>query len=247
VMKQPPRITSDNLRILYEDNHILAVEKPPGILSQSDISGDPDLLTLAKEYIKNKYKKPGEVYLGLVHRLDRQVSGVMIFARTSKAAARLSEDIRNHAMRKLYRAYVEGIPDPLKGELTDFMIKDEKRHIAVITGKNQSGAKEAKLMYEVTNAFSDRNQITDFYSSFKGNKADLTRLPEMISEITIDLITGRFHQIRAQFSERGHPLLGDVKYGSKYPSPDGFIALTAYQITFIHPTLKKEITLSIAK
>ncbi len=229
------------LKILYEDNHILAIVKEPGILSQSDISGDPDLLTEAKKYIKHKYNKPGEVYLGLLHRLDRSVGGIMVFARTSKAAARLSEQIRNKEFKKFYTALAEGLLNPPTGEMKDYLIKSEEKRRAYAAGPSDKNAKESVLIYEVVRTYRDSAEIRGLYHDHPNDKS----LPDSVSEVHIELLTGRFHQIRCQFALRGYPLLGDVKYGSAYRSPDGHIALRASEVRFRHPVSKEEIILCI--
>ena len=178
------------INVLYEDNHLLVVEKKVGVLSQSDGSDTPDMLTLLKKYIKDKYNKPGNVYLGLVHRLDKEVGGVMVFAKTSKAARRLSEQIRNREFKKTYLAICKGKIDS-NGEFCDYLKRDEYRSFVT----NSKEGKEAKLNYEV---ISSKNSET---------------------LVKINLQTGRHHQIRVQFSYHKHPLLGDSKYGvkGKYP------------------------------
>ena len=174
-----------NLEILYEDNHIIVVFKPINVLSQSDITGDIDMLTIIKKYIKEKYNKPGNVYLGLVHRLDRVTSGVMVFAKTSKAASRLSEEIRNNRLKKDYFAIIHGKIDS-RGVYEDYLLK--KDDFSTIVDKS---GKYAKLSYELLE-YDKKNDL---------------------SLIDVHLETGRHHQIRVQFSSRGYPLLGDKRYG----------------------------------
>ncbi len=196
------------LNVLYEDNHIIVVEKKANMLCQSDITKDVDLLTLVKEYIKEKYNKPGNVYVGLVHRLDRPVGGIMVFARTSKAASRLSEAIRNHEMTKEYLLVCKGqIND--KGTFVDYMDKIDKK--AVITSEEKG--KLAKLEYTVLERKNDLNLVK------------------------VNLITGRFHQIRLQFAHHGYPLYGDQLYGVQDKKQ---IGLYAYHLKFKHP-VKNEI------
>lgn len=204
------------MKILYEDNHIIVAYKPKGILSQADGSDVPDMLQILKDYIKEKYQKPGAVYLGLLHRLDRNTSGVMVFARTSKSASRLSEDIRNHRFEKKYLAVVEG---SIEGtgliELHHYLKKDEQKKKSFESKTGQ----EAILTYRVLG------------SKKMGDQS--------LSYVDITLKTGRFHQIRCQFSLIGHPLLGDKKYGSKLElSPEDF-PLEAYHLGFFHPTTKE--------
>ncbi|MBR3280561.1 MAG: RluA family pseudouridine synthase [Clostridia bacterium] len=213
------------MNIIYEDNHILVVEKPCNIASQGDDTGDKDLLTMCKEYLKEKYNKPGNVYCGLVHRLDRPVGGIMVFAKTSKAASRLSESIRTNNFHKTYLAVVVDNNDNLKNKSTlqDYMIKNEALNKSMVCDKNKKGSKEAILDYEVIEKASlDKPSIKN------------------IKLVKINLKTGRHHQIRVQFSSRGYPLYGDQKYGS---GPKGEqIALWAYKITFKHPTKDEEMT-----
>lgn len=180
----------NKLEVLYEDNHVIVVVKPCNVLSQADATGDMDMLTLIKAYLKEKYQKPGNVYLGLVHRLDKEVGGVMVFAKTSKAARRLSEQIRNREFKKTYLAICKGIIDS-DGKFYDYLKRDEYRSYVT----NSKEGKEAKLNYEV---ISSKNSET---------------------LVKINLQTGRHHQIRVQFSYHKHPLLGDSKYGvkGKYP------------------------------
>jgi 23S rRNA pseudouridine1911/1915/1917 synthase len=198
------------LNIIYEDNHIIVVEKIINVLSQRDNTNDVDMLTLIKDYIKEKYDKKGDVYLGLVHRLDRMVGGIMIFARTSKAASRLSEEIRNKNFKKSYIAVVNGLIKEKKGCLENYLIKDDKNNISKVVSKSVSDAKIAKLTYRVM----DENKKLN------------------LSLLDIDLETGRHHQIRVQMSNFKHPLYGDKKYGGK---GNGIIALWAYKIKFKHP------------
>ena len=139
------------LKVIYEDNHIIVVEKTPNIPSQADKTGDIDMLSLVKQYVKEKYNKPGEVYIGLVHRLDRPVGGIMVFARTSKAASRLSEQIRNKTFKKKYLAVVDGKFENKKGSLEDYLYKDERNNISKVVNKDKKNAKLAKLDYEVLN------------------------------------------------------------------------------------------------
>ncbi|MGI6424947.1 MAG: RluA family pseudouridine synthase [Tepidanaerobacteraceae bacterium] len=204
--------------ILFEDNHLLVVEKPPNLLSQGDRTGDPDLLSILKQDLKERYNKPGNVYLGLVHRLDRPVGGVMVFAKTSKAAARLSDQIRKKEFKKTYIAVVRGLPPKQRGTLIHYLLKDEKTNKVVAVKKGIKGAKEAILDYEVIS-------FVHPYSLVK-----------------INLHTGRPHQIRVQFSEIGYPLLGDWRYGFKDKNTQ--IALWAYKLSFEHPTLKKRVEFS---
>ena len=199
-----------NLDILYEDNHIIVVYKPRGILSQADSSGKPDMLNIIKDYIKEKYNKPGNVYLGLVHRLDMNTKGIMVFAKTSKAAERLNKAILNHEFNKYYKATVIGEINELDyKELKSYLLKDEKELKSYI---NKNG-KEAILYYK-----------TDKIKKIK----DIT-----VTDILIKLKTGRFHQIRCQMASIGHPLYGDKKYNGIGNFDD--YSLEAYYLSFPHP------------
>jgi len=201
--------------ILYEDNHIIVVEKKINIPVQEDESKDEDLLTIIKKYIKDKYNKPGNVYLGLVHRLDRPVGGVMVFAKTSKAASRLSDQVRTHQISKKYYAIVEGKLNK-EGILKDKLLKDTKTNI-VRVDKN---GKDSELSYKLVNTKDNLNLVD------------------------IDLKTGRSHQIRVQFSSRNNPLYGDQKY-NKGAKVGEQIALFAYQLSFYHPTTKELMTFKL--
>ena len=201
-----------DISIIYEDNHLLVVEKPANIPVQADISKDPDLLSMLKIYLTEKYKKPGNVYLGLVHRLDRPVGGVMVFAKTSKAASRLSEQVRSREIEKIYLAVTEGSFGSRSGTYKNFMLKDRNRNKAAIVPEGIPKSYEAVLQYDV---IEERNNMT---------------------LVRINLKTGRSHQIRAQLSYNGHPIVGDVKYGRAKQS--GFtdnLALWSYQLSFRHP------------
>ena len=202
------------LVILYEDNHIIVVYKFPGVLSQSDNTKDLDMHTIIKTYLKDRYHKPGNVYLGLVHRLDRPVKGVMVFAKTSKAAARLSEQIRNGQMHKKYYAVVEGVLNEKEGILENKIEKLDNKKVLIDT----PNGKEAKLEYKVI------------------------KEKDKLSLVDINLLTGRYHQIRLQFSYINHPLYGDTLYGSKYK---GDLALISYSLSFIHPTTKEKMCFEI--
>lgn len=201
--------------ILYEDNHIIVVEKKINIPVQEDDSKDLDLLSIIKKYLKDKYNKPGNVYLGLIHRLDRPVGGIMVFAKTSKAASRLSEQVRTHKMCKKYYAVVEGNLEK-KATLKDRLLKNKKTNIV----KVDRNGKDAELSYEVV---SRRNNL---------------------NLVDIDLKTGRSHQIRVQFSSRNNPLYGDQKYNKKALVGEQ-IALFAYSLSFYHPTTKELMTFKL--
>ena len=204
------------LNILYEDNHIIVVEKPVNIPSQEDKTGDLDMLTMIKDYLKEKYHKPGDAYVGLVHRLDRPTGGVMVFAKTSKAASRLSEQIRENQFHKQYLAIVDGKMENTTGYMEDYLYKNEKTNTSRIAKAKEKNAKLASLDYEVMKYNEEIN----------------------MSVVKIDLNTGRHHQIRVQFASRGHALSGDQKYGTRGRGKQ--LALWAYSLSFIHPTTKEK-------
>lgn len=197
------------INIIYEDNHLLVVEKPINIPVQADNSGDLDLLSMLKKYIKEKYNKPGNVYLGLVHRLDRPVGGIMVFAKTSKAANRLSNQIKNHILKKEYSAIVEGKIDK-EGILKNNLLKNTKTNIVKVDKHGKLAILDYKLIKTIDN----------------------------LSLVNINLKTGRSHQIRVQFSCNGNPLYGDQKY-NKNSIIGQQIALFSEKITFYHPTTKE--------
>ena len=203
------------INILYEDNHLLVVEKPINILVQSDHTKDLDLLTLLKEDLKKRYCKPGNVYLGLVHRLDRPVGGIMVFAKTSKAASRLSDQVRTHKLEKVYHAIVYGKVKE-KEELQDYLLKNPKTNQVTVDKRG----KEAILDYE----------LVDY--------------KENLSLVKIHLKTGRSHQIRVQFSSRNHPLYGDQRY-NKQAKVGEQIALFASSLSFYHPITKEKMTFTL--
>ena len=206
------------LKVIYEDNHIIVVEKPVNIPSQADKTGDIDLLTIIKQYIKEKYQKPGNVYLGLVHRLDRPVGGVMVFAKTSKAAARLSNQVREKQFEKTYLTIVNGKMEQNTGTLEDYLYKDERNNKSKVVPEGTKNSKLAILDYEV-----------------------LKYAPELdLSVLKIHLHTGRHHQIRVQLSSRNHSIYGDQKYGGRGHGKQ--ITLWAYELKFYHPITNKQMT-----
>ena len=202
----------NNLRVLYEDNHVIVVVKEKNVLSQADNTHDIDMLTIIKKYLKEKYNKPGNVYLGLVHRLDRPVSGIMVFAKTSKAASRLSDQVRKKEIKKTYMAVVKGIIKKDEDTFVDYLLKLDNGNTIVTTKDN---GKECVLTYKVLKRNYEKNETL----------------------VSIDLKTGRHHQIRVQFSKRGHYLLGDSRYGKKGEYP---LALYAYHLAFYHPITKEK-------
>ena len=211
----------DSLNVIYEDNHIIVVEKPVNIPSQGDKTGDKDMLNIIKEYLKIKYNKLGEVYLGLVHRLDRPTGGIMVFAKTSKAASRLSEQIRNNEFHKSYLCIVDGKMEKDKDTFEDYLYKNERTNTSRIAKPNEKNAKKAVLDYEVLKYNEEIN----------------------LSVIKVNLHTGRHHQIRVQFASRNHALYGDQKYGSRGRGKQ--LALWAYLLNFKHPTTKENLTFTI--
>ncbi len=203
------------VEVIYEDNHILVCVKPQNVPSQSDSSGDMDMLSMVKDYIKQKYNKPGNVYVGLVHRLDRVTGGLMVFAKTSKAAKRLSEEIALHEMNKRYLAVCHGELKDNSGKLVNFLKKDASKNIVTVVSKSAVNAKRAELDYTVV------------------------AKKDQLSLVEIALHTGRSHQIRVQLSYAGAPLYGDHKYND---AKAGNLALWAYKLSFVHPTKKEKMT-----
>jgi 23S rRNA pseudouridine1911/1915/1917 synthase len=210
---------SETLAVLYEDNHCLAVNKPARLLTMGDATGERTLLDLAKDYLKRKYEKPGAVFLGVVHRLDRPVSGVVLFARTSKAAARLSEQFRERTVEKVYRAIVEGVPPERDAVLQDWLWKDPGRNVTQVVREGTPGTQSAALAVKRLRAAAGR------------------------SLVEVRPVTGRSHQIRVQLAHRGWPILGDAKYGSAVRL-DSAIALHASSLSFRHPTKGEPVTVT---
>lgn len=213
-------MTEAPLEILYEDNHLLAVNKPAGLPCQPDASGDPTLLEAARVYLKEKYHKPGNVFVGLVHRLDRPVAGVVVLARTSKAAARLSAAFREGRIEKIYRAVVAGCLESDEGRLTHWLRKVSRRRRSEVTAPDVPGTREAILDYRVIAAAGGA------------------------SLLEVALQTGRSHQIRVQLAAVGHPILGDLKYGAGAALPGGAIALYARRLRFDHPTRAESVEIA---
>ena len=204
------------LQIIYEDNHLIAVNKPNGVLVHGDETGDLPLDDMVKEYIKNRYNKPGDVYLATLHRIDRPTSGVVIFARTTKAASRMSELFKNRGINKVYLALTKNRPSPLEGQLKNFIVKNHENNTVKLFNKEKKGAKEAILTYQFVGHIDSIN---------------LTK---------VNLKTGRPHQIRAQLSKIGCPIIGDLKYKSKMVLDNFSIGLHCREMSFIHP-VKKEL------
>lgn len=206
-------------RIIYEDNHLIAVNKAPGEIVQGDKTGDEPLSETLKLYLKEKYAKPGNVFVGVPHRLDRPVSGIALFAKTSKSLERLNEMFRNGQTHKTYLAIVANKPQLPQGELTHFLTRNEKQNKSYASITPKEGAKEARLGYRLI-ASSDRYHL-----------------------LQIILYTGRHHQIRCQLAAIGCPIKGDLKYGAPRSNPDGSISLHARSLNFIHPVKKEPVTI----
>ena len=206
------------MKVIYEDNHIIVVEKPVNIPSQADKTGDEDMLSIIKQYLKEKYNKPGNVYLGLVHRLDRPVGGVMVFAKTSKAASRLSEQVREKLFQKTYLVICNGKMENNKGILEDYLLKNQKANMSRVVKEGTKNSKFAKLEYEVLKYDEELN----------------------LSVLKILLHTGRHHQIRVQLSSRDHSIYGDQKYGGRGHGKQ--ITLWAYMLKIFHPITKEEMS-----
>ncbi len=206
------------LDILYEDNHLLVINKPAGLLVQGDATGDKTLPDLAKEYLREKYDKPGNIFIGVVHRLDRPVSGVVVLAKTSKALARMNELFRTNKTRKTYLAVSGKKPREPEKTLIHWLIKDQERNVTKAFSSEKPNSQRAELSYKL---LSQR---------------------EGLFLIRVNPVTGRPHQIRVQLASQGAPIMGDVKYGASAPLPDKRIALHAYQLEFEHPVQKTPIT-----
>lgn len=213
-------LTFPIMTVVYEDNHIIVVNKTSSEIVQGDKTGDTPLSETVKQYIKEKYDKPGNVFLGVTHRLDRPVSGLVVFAKTSKALSRLNDMFRNNEVKKTYWAIVKNCPKEPEGELVHYMIKNEKQNKSYAYDKEIKGSKKAVLHYRLI-----------------GHSQNYCLLE-------VDLKTGRHHQIRCQLAKIGCPIKGDLKYGFPRSNPDGSICLHARYIHFIHPVSKKEISLT---
>lgn len=208
------------MEVIYEDNHIIVVNKAPGEIVQGDKTGDKPLSEQVKEWIKEKYAKPGNVFCGVVHRLDRPVGGLVVFAKTSKGLSRMNEMFRNGDVHKTYWAITKNMPPEQEGTLTHYITTREKINKSYASITPKEGALKAQLKYKVI-ARSDRYTLLE-----------------------INLLTGRKHQIRVQLSAIGCPVKGDLKYGAERSNPDGSISLLARKIQFVHPVSKKEINLT---
>ena len=207
-------------QILYEDNHLLAINKLPGQITQGDKTGDPCLSDLVKEYIKERDSKPGQVYCGVIHRLDRPVSGVVLLAKTSKALSRMVEKVRTREFEKHYWAVVKNAPPQSSGMLENWLVKNEERNKSYVFGTARPNAKLARLEYKEIAVSAGGYHLLD-----------------------INLHTGRHHQIRCQLANIGCPIKGDLKYGAERSNPDGSISLHAYSVTFEHPVRHEMMTI----
>jgi 23S rRNA pseudouridine1911/1915/1917 synthase len=214
-------MTEEKLNVLFEDNHILVVVKPQNIPTQEDESKDKDLLTIVKEYIKEKENKPGNVYVGLVHRLDRPTGGVMVFAKTSKAASRLSQQITDGELKKKYLAVVLNKPREKRQKLVNYLQKNARTNTVQVVPELTTGAKRAELEY------------------------NLLDVKDKVSLVEVNLFTGRSHQIRVQMKHIGCPVYGDVKYGGDKLAKGHNLALWAYELRFVHPTTKENMTFKV--
>lgn len=205
------------MKVVYEDNHIIIVNKRSGEIVQGDKTGDKPLSDIVKEYIKEKYNKPGNVFLGVVHRLDRPVSGLVVFAKTSKALSRLNDMFRTGDVHKTYWAITKRRDIAPEGTLTDWLTRNERQNKSYAHDREVPGAKKAVLKYKV-------RSVSDNY---------------MLLEVT--LLTGRHHQIRCQLAHMGCPIKGDLKYGAPRSNPDGSISLHSRRVEFVHPVSKEQI------
>ena len=205
------------MQVLYEDNHIIIVNKAPGEIVQGDKTGDKPLSDIVKEYLKEKYNKPGNVFCGVTHRLDRPTSGVVVFAKTSKALSRLNEMFKKGEMDKTYWAIVKKIPEKPEATLTHYLIKNERTNKSTAYDTERPNTKKAVLHYKLI------GQSQNYYL------------------LEVDLETGRHHQIRCQLAKIGSPIKGDLKYGAERSNPDGSISLHSRSISFVHPVSKQEI------
>ncbi len=217
-MERQQKIPLDQ-RILFEDNHLIIVNKMPSEIVQGDKTGDQPLSDAVKDYIKAKHDKPGEVFLGVIHRIDRPVSGAVIFARTSKALTRMNEMVKGHKLSKTYWAIVKNPPPQLSGKLEHHLVRNEKQNKSYVNVNAVAGSKHALLNYKLVASSKDYHLVE------------------------VELITGRHHQIRAQLTAIGCPIKGDLKYGFPRSNPDASISLHARSVSFVHPVTKQKIML----
>ncbi len=208
------------MTVVYEDNHIIVVNKTASEIVQGDKTGDTPLSETVKQYLKEKYNKPGNVFVGVTHRLDRPVSGLVVFAKTSKALSRLNDMFRLGEVKKTYWAIVKERPKELEGELVHYLVRNEKQNKSYAYDKERKDSKKAVLHYKLIGCSQNYHLLE------------------------VDLKTGRHHQIRCQLAKMGCPIKGDLKYGSPRSNPDGSICLHARSVSFIHPVSKEEISLT---
>jgi len=216
IMKRPPL----SARILYEDNHLIVVNKLPSEIVQGDKTGDVPLSEDVKQYIKKKYGKPGNVYLGVIHRLDRPVSGVVVFARTGKALTRMNKLVKDRKIEKIYWAIVKNVPEYSEAELHHFLVRNERKNKSFAYPAEKKGSKEAVLKYRIISKSKD------------------------YCLLEVNLMTGRHHQIRVQLSAIGCPIKGDLKYGFARSNKDASISLHARSVSFVHPVTKEPLTIT---
>lgn len=214
-------MNSTDLEVLFEDNHLIAVYKPSGVLVQGDKTGDQPLVDIVKSYIVQKYNKPGAAFLGVIHRIDRPTSGIVVFAKTSKALSRMNKSFADREIHKTYWALVEGHPDPIEGDLEHYLVRKPEKNKSFAHQKPVPNSKRAHLTYKC-----------------------IHRL-ERFSLVQIELHTGRHHQIRAQLSGIGHPIKGDFKYGAKRSNLNGSIDLVAQHLEFQHPVQDHRVVLTL--
>ena len=212
--------SADNLQVLYEDNHLIAINKRPGDLVQGDSTGDTPLSEIVKHYIKVKYEKPGAVFLGVVHRLDRPTSGVVLFARTSKALSRLNKLLVQHKLNKIYWAVVKHRPQKEQDKLIHWLKKNAQQNKSYAFDKEVRSSKRAELIYHLI------RELDNYFL------------------LEIELMTGRHHQIRSQLAAIGCPIKGDLKYGAARSNPDASIHLHARSVSFVHPVKNEELTIT---
>jgi len=210
--------TPQNLEVLFEDNHLIAVNKRVGDITQGDKTGDKPLSDIVAAYLKKKYNKPGDAFVGVIHRLDRPTTGVLLFAKTSKGLTRMNAQFQEKKAQKIYHATVFGFPEEPAARLEQFLVKDGSKNKSRVCSENTPGAKKAILNYSVIR---------------KGDKYSL---------VEIKLETGRHHQIRVQLAKMGYPIKGDLKYGAKRSNKDGGISLHARSLEFVHPVKDETIT-----
>ena len=208
-----------HIQVIYEDNHLIAVNKPAGVLVHGDETGDLTLVDAVKDYIKHRYKKPGDVFLGVIHRIDRPVSGVVLFARTSKGLTRMNKLFQDRKVSKHYLAVVNKKPDPLDGTLTNFLIKDNAKNVSRVQKSAKKGAKESITKYSL------RMGLSGYFL------------------LDVTPVTGRPHQIRIQLANAGCPIVGDLKYGYSRPTQNKSICLHCNKLSFEHPIKKEHITI----